>query len=207
MSHKSLRPCLKQQDTEPTLPVSPSPFPFATCSTQRVHFPPSPALTSTHLTHSAHMYDRAPIVVAPNVCALPQRNERTYMPASEKPRKRKPQPAQAPGAFFSPYEGRCPDAPLPPLIPDLSSESDESDSHSPATQHLLPPLSLHIASNAHVPIPYGMDDKSTLAFLPHPPSPEQERGRKRSPSRARGQRALRRSEFAAPELDGCLGGF
>lgn len=38
-----------------------------------VHFPPSPSLTTTHTTHSRASYDRTPIVVAPNACALPAR--------------------------------------------------------------------------------------------------------------------------------------
>jgi hypothetical protein len=51
----------------------------------RVHFQPAPGLCQTHLTHSSAIYDRAPIVVLPNVCALPERNERTYPPSSECP--------------------------------------------------------------------------------------------------------------------------
>jgi hypothetical protein len=45
-----------------------------------VHFPPSPALTSTFACHSSTVYDRSPIVVVPNTCALPERGcpGRTY---------------------------------------------------------------------------------------------------------------------------------
>ncbi|KAL9710753.1 hypothetical protein Ac2012v2_006289 [Leucoagaricus gongylophorus] len=41
-----------------------------------VHFA---ALTSTFLVHSSAAYDRSPIVVAPNLCALPERGGRTYL--------------------------------------------------------------------------------------------------------------------------------
>lgn len=44
-----------------------------------VHFPPTPTLASTlGTTHSPSVYDRAPIVVIPNSCALPARGERVY---------------------------------------------------------------------------------------------------------------------------------
>lgn len=41
-----------------------------------VHFA---TLTSTFLVHSSAAYDRSPIVVAPNLCALPERGGRTYL--------------------------------------------------------------------------------------------------------------------------------
>lgn len=41
-----------------------------------VHFPPSPTMTQTEITHSSFSYDRKPIVVGPNACALPARFER-----------------------------------------------------------------------------------------------------------------------------------
>ncbi|EGN94912.1 hypothetical protein SERLA73DRAFT_77645 [Serpula lacrymans var. lacrymans S7.3] len=45
-----------------------------------VHFPPSPTLTRTFSAHSSTAYDRSPIVVTPNSCALPERGcpGRTY---------------------------------------------------------------------------------------------------------------------------------
>jgi len=59
-----------------------NPFPFSSCSSivdsPHVHFPPTPTLTSTEITHSSFMYDRAPIVVTPNVCALPERGGRKF---------------------------------------------------------------------------------------------------------------------------------
>jgi len=45
-----------------------------------VHFPPSPTLASTHVVDSPRFYDRSPIIVAENSCAMPRRGcpGRTY---------------------------------------------------------------------------------------------------------------------------------
>jgi len=60
-----------------------NPFPFSSCpnifDSPHVHFPPTPTLTSTAITHSPFMYDRAPIVVTPNTCALPERGGRKFV--------------------------------------------------------------------------------------------------------------------------------
>jgi hypothetical protein len=145
-----------------------------------VHFPPSPA-TRTYSAYSAAAYDRSPIVVAPNSCALPERGGRTYTLDESHPRRgisfaRDFHPRAL--AFASTR------TPLPQLIPDLSSESEESDGWSAAptpstTSHanfgihgLAGPTS---KCNSNV---YGDEDMNTfsncvdaLAFLPHPPSP------------------------------------
>lgn len=63
-----------------------NPLPFSSCPTMldspHVHFPPTPTLTSTEMTHSSFIYDRAPIVVTPNTCALPERGERKFIGSS-----------------------------------------------------------------------------------------------------------------------------
>ena len=41
-----------------------------------VHFPPTPTLAQIEITHSSFIYDRKPILVLPNACALPGRGER-----------------------------------------------------------------------------------------------------------------------------------
>jgi len=73
------RPILKALSFFSTEAAS-NPLPFSSCSTildsPHVHFPPTPTLTSTEITHSPFTYDRAPIVVAPNLCALPERGGR-----------------------------------------------------------------------------------------------------------------------------------
>ncbi|KAJ6601113.1 hypothetical protein DFH09DRAFT_831053, partial [Mycena vulgaris] len=108
--------------SEPTLPdpSSSNPLPFAACSSRvlfydpHVHFPSTPSLTLIADTHSPGTYDRAPIVVSPNSCALPKRGDRVY-----------PAPPLK-GSYFHPraFEA-CEAEPVPPLLPDLSSETDE----------------------------------------------------------------------------------
>jgi hypothetical protein len=231
MSRTTLRPCLKHHtDPEPPAPPN-SPFPFALSSCAlgpRVHFPPAPGLCQTHLTHSPSNYDRAPIVVLPNDCALPARNERTYTPSSECSKKRRSAQAAAtahgaalhPHAFAEPAKaqataGSVPPAPVspadpggrvPPLVADLSSsESDESDVSTPPVPHRFP-------STGHPPISIvdgnGDAAATALSFLPHANEREKPRKERNSRSRPHGSpRSVRRSEFAVPDLDGCLGGF
>jgi len=224
----ALRPCLKHStDIDPPPGANSSPFPFALCPSamgHRVHFPPAPGLCQTHLTHSPSIYDRAPIVVLPNACALPERNERTYPPSSEcpsSPTKRRStqhlKGAQAAASALHPHAFRDASVAssdsaawqhqhqqqLPQLVPDLSSsESDESDINS------LPPDPTHFPSMGHPPISIidcSGDAAAALSFLPHANEREKPR-RERSRTRG-GSRSVRKSEFAVPELDGCLGGF
>jgi len=107
---------------------------------------------------------------------------------------------------------------MPSLVPDLSSssESDESDlSSTPPVPTHFPPMAMghhhhHHQYHHHPSIPIVVDgtaDAATaLAFLPHANEREMPR-RERSHSKTRGARTGRKSEFALPELDGCLGGF
>ncbi|KIM41766.1 hypothetical protein M413DRAFT_445003 [Hebeloma cylindrosporum] len=106
-----------------------------------VHFPPSPSLTRTFTAHSAAAYDRSPIVVTPNSCALPERGcpGRTYL--LEETDEAKSRPSRYPRgiayardyhpralAFASSTNGGGSSSMVPQLIPDMSSESEESDS-------------------------------------------------------------------------------
>jgi hypothetical protein len=63
----SLRPILKHVDSPQH-------------RNQAVHFPPSASLTRTFVAYSSTTYDRSPIIVTPNSCALPERGcpGRTY---------------------------------------------------------------------------------------------------------------------------------
>ena len=223
----ALRPCLKHStDLDPPPSANSSPFPFALSPAvmgTRVHFPPTPSLCQTHLTHSPAMYDRAPIVVLPNACALPARHERTYPPSRECPssssssKKRRSTHAKGaqavaavahhPHAFreapVASSDPRQHHQQLPQLVPDLSSsESDESDIN------IVPPDRTHFASTGHPPISIvdcSGEASAALSFLPHANEREKPR-RERSRTRG-GPRSVRKSEFALPELDGCLGGF
>jgi hypothetical protein len=236
MSRTTLRPCLKHStDLDPPAPTN-SPLPFALCSSvlgPRVHFPPTPVLCQTHLTHSAATYDRAPIVVLPNACALPERNGRTYTPSNEScaARKRRSTHAAAQGATLHPQALAAaaaassnpktsvsdPAGRMPSLVPDLSScsESDESDiSSTPPVPTHFPSTGLHYHHQYHhhhhhhhapisIVVDGNADPATALAFLPH----ANEREKPRSRSKAHGTRTARKSEFALPDLDGCLGGF
>ncbi|VDB84322.1 unnamed protein product [Peniophora sp. CBMAI 1063] len=205
-SYHSVRPCLKFDETLAS--PAPSPFPFNATSVPyaHVHFPSTPNMTTTHRAHSPHTYDRKPIMVARNECALPERGGRIYTPRPDRRRPRMQTPAAEPavvGSYFHPHAAlACQPEPLdapvnvPALIPDLASESDESDAivTPPDAASLLPPSG------------------SALNFLPHPPSAQEHRGRGRERERKRSSTPRRpplvhRSSFAPEEDEGCLGGF
>lgn len=175
----SPKPILKRSATVPeTDPFHSQRYPNRS---HGVHFPPSPA-TCTYSVHSAAAYDRSPIVVTPNNCALPERGGRTYTLDESQPRRgisyaRDFHPRAL--AFASPRSA------LPQLIPDLSSESDESDGWSAApTSSTTPYPTFGIHGLAGPPSKcnsdvYGRDADvngytnrvDALSFLPYPPSP------------------------------------
>jgi len=221
------RPCLKAE-----LHTETDPLPFASCPkvllSPHVHFPPSPTLTSTYMADSPWTYDRAPITISPNSCELPERGGRMYTQTSENWNLK-----QRKGSYFHPRayevcESEPPGAPIaapspPLLIPDLSSESDESDGAvvtTPDSSTMIPSISAHFAQHSqHSPIPHACSqDKidNAFSFLPHPPEPmkDKKKGRRRSSSRSQPEAGTYRwntksmDAFAEPALDdGCLGGF
>ncbi|TFK36497.1 hypothetical protein BDQ12DRAFT_242165 [Crucibulum laeve] len=180
---------------------------------QSVHFPPSPSLTRVFSAHSSQAYDRSPIVVSPNSCALPERGcpGRTYevgdnpAPLSSPVRRGYGGGDLHPRAFAfassssssSSWKYAEDDDNLrtptrtgptlpPPLIPDLSSESDESDGFiSPPPESAYTYETYHVhglavpapkGSTSYIPsdIFYGPSSptaQAALAFLPYPPSP------------------------------------
>jgi hypothetical protein len=208
------RPILKHTQSAPLRSLHPH---------HAVHFPPSPSLTRTFTAYSPSAYDRSPIVVAPNSCALPERGcpGRTYTLDETAI------PSPCSNIFRgSPHNGRdlhpralafnsngrslpkCRDNDegledaqrtptrtmpvLPPLIPDLSSESDESDSFSYSPQTFFPsiPSPSYVTRTRHHGLPIsnpnshdkydsytsfdifnGPTTPTALSFLPHPPSP------------------------------------
>ncbi|ETW77687.1 hypothetical protein HETIRDRAFT_453834 [Heterobasidion irregulare TC 32-1] len=181
-----------------------------------VRFPPSPTLTHTFSTHAASSYDRSPIVVLPNTCALPARGcpGRTYLPGDapgspggspdkEKRRSQKnrgkhvhPRAAFAFGLHSSKacdIDGSAsssasshvgssmatPVAPVPSLIPDLSSESDESDgfiSPPPGSNVFTStPIAMHskLSVAGDMLTPRTPPNTDLLSFLPYTPSSSQ----------------------------------
>lgn len=155
-----------------------------------VHFPPSPSLTRTFYAHSASAYDRSPIIVSPNDCALPARGcpGRTYF--DEPPT---PYPSNRPSCMSNAkgYHPRAfsiiPPTTLPQLVPDFSSESEESDGISSLPTpslvtfgpHGLPApssgikttnASLSLSTHTHGYASYDRDADTALSFLPYSPS-------------------------------------
>jgi hypothetical protein len=194
-------------------------FPFASCPnvhlndlTPHVHFPPTPGLVSTHEAHSPSTYDRAPIVVAPNSCALPRRGDRVYTPA---PERRHTADVAEEGGYFVPHPCALDShysslAPPPYLVHDLSSSSSESDVDDAGaslgdTMTFYGPVPL---DPSHAPIPRRCSEEDMvnyMSFLPYPPAPNHDI----YPSPKRKRRESKYAPctaFAAP-LDGCLGGF
>lgn len=178
-----------------------------------VHFPPSPSLAKTYPTFSVAAYDRAPIAVVKNDCALPERGcpGRTY-DACSKARSRKDGVHPHPRAADIDASRRQSSLSLshtsmrpPSLIPDVSSsESDESDGL------VSPPEYLSSVSSAPM---QSQHPQKVLSFLPYAPPPIQDREK-----REKKRRSLTHSmssyksedgarSFAASSLEGCLGGF
>jgi len=150
-----------------------------------VHFPPSPTLTSTHVVDPPRLYDRSPIVVAENSCAMPQRGcpGRTYATIDGVGRG-----AIATGnalalssrAKFS----LAPPSPtrVPPLMPDehgSGSSSDDSDAISPFPEPIdglrsfchalcLPGQHAPTCRAALHTRPSPRDLDPSTQFLPHP---------------------------------------
>ncbi|KAK7014209.1 hypothetical protein R3P38DRAFT_3322166 [Favolaschia claudopus] len=205
-------PILKHPSSQQPIPNY-DPFPHLL--DPQVHFPPSPSLTRTFKAHSAAQYDRTPIQVAPNACALPARGcpGRTYYDQSSRAKKALAQaPVTRRGASLHPRalnaapddededeedddddsEERTPTRtspyiPLPvpppiphsaypyappPLVPDLSSESDESDGFASPPPELASAPSSHSSSSAypqHRPSPSSHSPQYSPQFSSHSP--------------------------------------
>lgn len=79
MNNSQPRPILKRASV--SAPTAPAVSPPDSYNRNGVHFPPHTTIASTHLAYSADAYDRSPISVMPNECALPARGcpGRTYL--------------------------------------------------------------------------------------------------------------------------------
>lgn len=222
------RPILKTHSSMEYFPSPSTALPFKFLHSPHVHFPPTPTLTDTQTTHSPFVYDRAPIVVSPNTCQLPERGGRVYHAFSMN---QPPQIVAHPkGSYFHPraFEVCEPEhfdefPTPPPLIPDLSSSSssESEDSDACASSPVYSPIhDLSISRTTQQDTPYHPSYSLTatclqdeaLAFLPHPHSQmERPRLKRRRTSRSRPP-ALDVKESCTEvdnhlSLDGCLGGF
>jgi len=108
----------------------------------------------------------------------------------------------------------------PPFVPDLSSESDDSDAQvvtPPDPSPMIPPISAHFTPNTqhhtqHSQIPHAHLQEAidnALSFLPHAAEPVEKKQRKRRSLSSLGasHRIKGIEAFTEPALDGCLGGF
>ena len=211
---KAPRPILKQ--------VS-STFGSSTRSA-RVHFPPSPRLSTFQFTHSPQLYDRSPLIVQPNLCALPGRGERVYLAEefdaatqddtfrdSTPPRDSRFQPERPLETTTYPHT-------LDYLSSSTHPESDESDGSLPTPPDpcdlgATPLIVAHCPSDLLGPsLTRRRSDEDVLCFLPYPPSPEKPKRSKRPLKRTNGEkhlfgRTFCEDNFSTPAFEGCLGGF
>jgi len=208
------RPILKSHHFPEGFPPASAALPFLSPpDSPHVHFPPTPTLTSTHPTHSPFTYDRAPIVVSPNICALPERGGRVYSQQTSPVLIHCSTPK---GGYFHPRAFEACERELldkditskpPALIPDLSASSSSELSDDPEVYcHPLPPA-VPTKSSQDFTYPFSQSHSleelsAALSFLPHPPS------------RAKGQRKPKKREtgegFRSTTnefSEGCLGGF
>jgi len=192
----SPRPILKSMPGIETI-TSSSPLPFASCPqvlhSPHVHFPPTPTLTTTDITHSPFAYDRAPIVVSPNACALPERGGRVYFDATYV--SEQDSVKELKGSYFHPRAFEvCEYEPVngnpsrkfcdasyhtpPSLTPDVSSESEESDNYvSPPLSSPIPRISSKCSRNTSYSQHHQVIDTDhreevghTTTFQSYPPS-------------------------------------
>jgi hypothetical protein len=222
------RPILKTHSSSECFPSPSTALPFKLLHSPHVHFPPTPTLTTTQTTHSPFAYDRAPIIVSPNACAIPERGGRQYVSPSSRSLKGS-SPTEPKGSYFHPraFEVCEPEAlsetaapSKPPLrIPELtfssSSESDDSDTcASPPNCSPIHHISFNYPRDTPCPILHAPSQDEidiALSFLPYPPSPIKERRRPmRKETGRRNMFQARAKSFQSTDelsLDGCLGGF
>lgn len=198
-----------------------NPLPFAACSSRvlyspHVHFPSTPRLTFTGNTHSPGTYDRAPIAVSPNSCELPERGGRVYRSSSLPPK----------DSYFHPRAFEACEAepvsmtPVPPLLPDLSSETDEWDecvSPEPTSPEPRVTVRMPEAGTPYYPTPIPSTHSQAefdhaISFLPYPPAPARPPAKRRQsphPGIRRSRCSSEQSGFRASgtDGDGCLDGF
>lgn len=210
---KSPRPILKQASSTFGSPMR----------SARVHFPPSPRLSTFQFTHSPQLYDRSPLIVQPNVCALPARGERVYLAedwdrATQDDIIHESIPLR--DGHFPPEHPRG--SPTYPRSVDYfssstHSESDESDDPlatppDPTNLSATPLIITHASDILGPSLARRRSDGDVLAFLPHPSSSPKSKRPKRSLKRTLSDKNMfgctfSEDSFSTPGLEGCLGGF
>ncbi|GJJ13591.1 hypothetical protein Clacol_007847 [Clathrus columnatus] len=161
-SLRSPRSCLKKLPH--STPGSSSSTP-PLVSHGRVHFPPHPILCTTHLTHSKKTYDRRPMPIIPNACALPARGGgRTYH-------------GEQALSFMQIIPTNRPIL-LKPSDKNVFSSSESEDSDAFA-------LSNSLDEEGYLSDIATVMDGMLLEFLPHAPARDRSRSHSRSSSRSR----------------------
>jgi len=215
------RPILKTCPSGSTFPSPTSALPFRVLHSPHVHFPPTPTIvTDTQTTHSPYVYDRAPIVVSPNMCKLPERGGRVYSPfmtgvlASPDPK----------GSYFHPraYEVDSLESPTtsrylnPPPPPAFASEHMLSDPEESDITYASPSVNSPAEDVAgSYPLHQSpLGTSSSNGSIPPPGfSLEIKNARLRKPG---GKKSRKKCRFACNQpsdadnelyRDGCLGGF
>lgn len=182
-----------------------NPLPFAFCSqvldSPHVHFPPTPTMTSTELTHSPYVYDRAPIDVSLNTCELPERGGRVY------DEERRPPPRVRDSGYFHPRP-RIRSDDVQSRFNDYhdatSTVYDSSLSDASAFHASLPPqMSVPPLPEGPALYPMTIPDNTQTGSLCPPSLAKRKKARKKGDSKTRSVC----STFSEPALDGCLGGF
>jgi len=127
--------------SNPTPPPTPRPILKRSPSDRQrkhavVHFPPSPIISKTFVAHSPSTYDRSPIVVVPNSCALPERGcpGRTYT------LDRNGRRTNEFGGLRTLFGDESTDSLLPPPLVQDTSSSSSSDESSDGLAPLPPPF-------------------------------------------------------------------
>ena len=210
---KSPRPILKQNTSTFGSPMR----------SARVHFPPSPHLSTFQFTHSPQFYDRSPLIVQPNVCALPGRGERVYLAEDchSVPQDDITHDSIPIHDDYFQRERHYEPPTYPPNLdyssPSTQLESDESEGPAltppePSTFGATPLIVTHTPDLLGPSLARRRSDSDVLSFLPHPPTSSKPKRPKRTPKRTSSDTRLfgytfSEDSFSAPAFEGCLGGF
>lgn len=189
-----------------------------------VHFPPSPVLTSTYVVDPPRLYDRTPIVVSQNECALPSRGcpGRTYTQTSKQGGNHAHPNSKYPTSAYSGMDGFFLSPSHPPgLIPDEGSSEDSDGLVSPPPEpyhyprttspychsSCTPEYHSSLCHAAFAAAAVGNEQQQHPSmFLPHPPSPRS--SKQSSPPSARRTRPRPAAASFGSSWDSpCLGGF